>query len=404
MEQGQRCDFAVIGGGIVGLATAWQLAQQRPGAAIALLEKEPQVAMHQTGHNSGVIHAGIYYPPDSFKARLCREGLQDTISFCREHGLPMEQCGKLIVATGESERNRLRRLYERGKSNQLDISWLEAAELTEREPNIRGVAAVHVPATGIVDYPAMCRRIAGLAVERGVEIRLNEEVAAIEEREGGVTLRLTSGESLRAGFLAACAGLQADRVARMAGLSVDFAIVPYRGEYYRLADDKSGIVRHLIYPVPDPELPFLGVHLTRMVDGSVTVGPNAVQGWKREGYGHLNFSARDTLEMLSFPGFWRVTGRQLRPGLAEARDSLWKRGYLSRVRKYCPSIGMADLRPHPAGVRAQAVRRDGGLVHDFLFAESPRSLHVCNAPSPAATSALPIARHVVGRALSIHSS
>jgi L-2-hydroxyglutarate oxidase len=259
------------------------------------------------------------------------------------------------------------------------------------------VGALLVPATGITDYPAITARLADRFEALGGRIRAGVEVTAIEEREGEVEVR-SGSDRWRAGFAVVCGGLMADRLARMMGIPIDFRIVPFRGEYYRLPPRLNGIVRHLIYPIPDPELPFLGVHLTRMIDGSVTVGPNAVLGWKREGYGRFNFDARDATDMLTFPGFWRVLADNLTSGIAEMRDSLHKPGYLRRIRKYCPGLGLADLLPYPAGIRAQAVRGDGELVHDFLFAETPRSLHVCNAPSPAATSAMPIAEHLCRKA------
>ena len=390
-------DFAVIGGGIVGLSVAWQLQQGQPTRRVAVLEKEPALARHQTGHNSGVIHAGIYYEPGSLKAELCREGVAETLRFCSDNDIPYEQCGKLIVATNAAERERMLALYERARQNGIEVELLDEAQLKAAEPNVAGVGAILSPTTGIVDYAAVTGAMARRLEELGGTIRTGAEVTAIDESADAATIHIDGGPPLEARYLVACGGLMADRLAAMMQLDVDFRIVPYRGEYYRLPDDKRSIVRHLIYPVPAPGLPFLGVHLTRMIDGSVTVGPNAVQGWKREGYGRFNFSVRDTAEMLAFPGFWRVTADNLGVGIAEFRNSVWKRGYLRQVQKYCPSVRLDDLRPHPAGIRAQAVRRDGTLVDDFLFAETPRSLHVCNAPSPAATSAIPIGRVICDR-------
>ncbi len=383
-------DFAVIGGGIVGLSVAWQLRQRRPTSSVVVLEKEAAVARHQTGHNSGVIHAGIYYEPGSLKAELCRKGVTETLRFCRDNDIPYEQCGKLIVATNADEHERMLALYERALQNGIRVELLDAAQLQEAEPNVAGVGAILSPSTGIVDYRAVAAAMAGRLEQLGGEVRTGAAVTALEESADSVTIHLDGAPAAEARCLVVCGGLMADRLAAMMELDVDFRIVPYRGEYYRLPAELGGIVRHLIYPVPEPGLPFLGVHLTRMIDGSVTVGPNAVQGWKREGYGRLNFSLRDTAEMLAFPGFWRVTADNLGVGLAELWNSVWKPGYLGLVRKYCPSIRLSDLQPYPAGIRAQAVLRDGTLVHDFLFAETQRSLHVCNAPSPAATSAIPI--------------
>jgi L-2-hydroxyglutarate oxidase len=392
-------DYAIIGGGIVGLSTAWQLRQRQPDKRIVVLEKETSLAFHQTGHNSGVIHAGIYYEPGSLKADFCRRGVQATVRFCRDNHIPYEQCGKLIVATDSDEHERMLALYDRAKQNGIDVDLLDEAQLRAAEPEVRGVGAILSGTTGIVDYRVVSATMAARFEELGGEIRLGATVTGLVESAEAVTVQTDNGTALETRCLIACAGLQADRVAKLMGLDIDFRVVPYRGEYYRLASHRSDIVRHLIYPVPEPGLPFLGVHLTRMIDGSVTVGPNAVQGFKREGYGRVNVSFRDVLDMVSFPGFWRVTGDNLRVGLAELRNSLWKRGYLQLVQKYCPSVQLDDLEPYPAGIRAQAVLNDGTLVHDFLFAETPRSLHVCNAPSPAATSAIPIGEHLCDKIL-----
>ncbi|KDM89755.1 L-2-hydroxyglutarate oxidase [Photobacterium galatheae] len=394
-------DYLVIGGGIVGVATACELQRRYPDDKILLIEKESQLARHQTGHNSGVIHAGVYYTPGSLKARFCKEGVQRTLTFCEQHDIPVESCGKLLVATNKTELSRMAALFERCKENGIDAEQLDAEALRLREPQITGLGAIFVPSTSIVDYRRVTEAMAQDFQAKGGQIALHTEVTAIAENDDAITLTcrqpgVPSAEpfAVRGRFLVSCGGLMADRLTRMLGLNTDFQIIPYRGEYYRLAARHNQIVRHLIYPIPDPDLPFLGVHLTRMIDGSVTVGPNAVQGWKREGYGRFNFSLRDCAEMLSFPGFWQVTAKHLKTGLQEFRDAWWKAGYLKRVRKYCPSLVLADLEPYPAGVRAQAVLKDGTLVHDFLFADSPRSLHVCNAPSPAATSAMPIADYI----------
>ena len=383
-------DFAVIGGGIVGLSVAWQLRQRQPSSSVVVIEKEAGVARHQTGHNSGVIHAGIYYEPGTLKAELCRKGVAATLRFCRDNRIAHEQCGKLIVATDPDEQERMLDLYERAIRNGIEVELLDEADLKAAEPNVQGVGAILSPTTGIVDYVAVASAMARRLEELGGEIRTGAEVTALEESADSVTVHIDGEPAAEACCLVVCGGLQADRLAAMMQLDVDFRVVPYRGEYYRLPEEHNDIVRHLIYPVPQPGLPFLGVHLTRMIDGTVTVGPNAVLGWKREGYGRFNFSLRDTSEMLAFPGFWQVTADNLGVGLAELWNSLWKPGYLSQVRKYCPSVRRSDLRPYPAGIRAQAVMRDGTLVDDFLFAETARSLHVCNAPSPAATSAIPI--------------
>lgn len=392
-------DYAVIGGGIVGLSTAWQLRQRQPGKRVVVLEKEEALAVHQTGHNSGVIHAGIYYEPGSLMASLCKRGVQATIRFCKDNGVRYEQCGKLIVATSADEQDRLHSLFQRAQENGIDVELLDDDRLRRTEPKISGVGAILSRTTGIVDFAAVARTMASRFEELGGEVRTATEVVGLSESEDHVRITTASGETLQARFLIACAGLMADRVAQLMNIDIDFRIVPYRGEYYRLPDDLADVVKHLIYPVPRPGLPFLGVHLTRMIDGSVTVGPNAVQGWQREGYGRCNVSLKDTWDMLSFPGFWRVTSKNLRIGLTEFRNSLWKPGYLKLVQKYCPTVRLGDLLPHPAGIRAQAVMLDGTLVHDFLFAETSRSLHVCNAPSPAATSAIPIGERLCDKIL-----
>lgn len=389
-------DYCVIGGGIVGLATAMRILQRQPGASLLLLEKEASLGRHQTGHNSGVIHAGIYYPPGSLKAELCRKGAQATKDFCTEHAIPFEVCGKLLVATNALEIKRMEALYERSGSNAIEVRRVGREELREREPNVTGLAALFVPSTGIVSYAEVCRAMGRVIEACGGEIRRATRVAAISEAGDAVTVA-SDGASWRAKKLVACAGLQSDRLAVMAGLSIEHRIVPFRGEYYRLPAEKNGIVRHLIYPIPDPDLPFLGIHLTRMIDGSVTVGPNAVIGFAREGYPSLSFDPRDIIDYVLFPGFWKTVLRNGKSAATEMRNSLWKRGYLEECRKYCPSLEMADLLPYEAGIRAQAVRRDGALVHDFLFLATDRMLHVCNAPSPAATSAIPIADMIIDK-------
>ena len=387
-------DYLIIGGGIVGLSTASQLQQRKPESSILLLEKESELAKHQSGRNSGVIHAGIYYTPGSLKAKFCKAGAEATMAFCRQHAIPVEQCGKLIVASNEDEHVRMLELFERAHDNGLDVELLDAAELRHREPNIVGIGAIFLRTTGIADYSAITMAFATQFKNLGGEIRLNSSVMDLQESSETVTAILEDGQQIVARYLIACGGLMADRLAEMQGIDIDFQLIPYRGEYYRLPAEKNDIVKHLIYPVPNPELPFLGIHLTRMIDGSVTVGPNALQGWKREGYGRINISFRDIFAMIRFPGFWIALRKNFRAGLHEFRNSIWKRGYLKQIHKYCPSITLDDLLPHPTGIRAMAVKRDGTPVDDFLLIESARSLHVCNAPSPAATSAIPIGAYI----------
>jgi len=394
-----RYDFCVVGGGIVGLATAREILQRRAGASLVLLEKEADLAAHQTGHNSGVIHAGVYYEPGSLKARLCRAGNRQTKQFCAAHGIPMEECGKLIVATTPVEVRRLAELRRRSAANEIPTQEVARADLATLEPRIAGLAALLVPSTGIVDYRRVAQALAEDLRKHGAEVRLRSCVRSIAERSAEVEVVLTEGEPIRAGQLIACAGLQADRLARTARLDVALRIIPFRGEYFQLPATKSNVVRRLIYPVPDPELPFLGVHLTRMIGGHVTVGPNAVLGFAREGYPHFSFNLRDTAETLRFSGFWHVVRKHWRSALRELGGSLIRSRYLQECRKYCPELDLQDLQPHPAGIRAQAVLADGTLVHDFMFADSPRMVHVLNAPSPAATAALPIAGVIAARAL-----
>ncbi len=403
-------DFAVVGGGIVGLATALTLTRRRPGASVVVLEKERDVGAHQTGHNSGVIHAGIYYEPGSLKARLCKAGASWTRAFCDEQGIAYRDTGKLIVATDTGELGRLDALHERALVNGLDVERIDAAELRRREPNVTGVGAVFLRSTGIVDYRAVCRAMAARIEAAGGTIRLGARVVGLRESASQVSIDVAAGasggldqtERLAAREVVVCGGLQADRLAALAGLRPEFAIVPFRGEYYRLPAHRAGLVRTLIYPVPDPALPFLGVHLTLMMDGGLTVGPNAVLGFAREGYRKGSFNAADVADTLRFPGFWPLARAHLRTGVVEQWNSLSKRGYLALVRRYCPSLTVADLLPEPAGIRAQAVLRDGTLVHDFLIRRTDRTVHVCNAPSPAATSAMPIADLVVRRVLGEH--
>jgi L-2-hydroxyglutarate oxidase len=382
-------DFCIVGGGIVGLATAMKLLEKRPGASLLLLEKENGLGRHQTGHNSGVIHAGIYYTPGSLKAELCRRGSQATKDFCTEHGIPFEVCGKHLVATNALEAERMDALYERSIKNNVDVERIDAQELQRREPNIRGVGALFLAATGIVDYKLVCEAMGRVVQAFGGTVELGVQVTEIREASGEVAIA-AGDRRWTAKRLVACAGLQSDRVAQIAGLEINHRIVPFRGEYYQLPPDKNDIVRSLIYPIPDPELPFLGIHLTRMIDGSVTVGPNAVLGFAREGYPKFSFSAGDVRDYMTFPGFWKVIAKNRKSGMTEMVNSLWKGGYLKQCQKYCPSLTLEDLGPYEAGIRAQAVMRDGTLVHDFLFVETDRMLHVCNAPSPAATSAIPI--------------
>ncbi len=391
-------DYGVIGAGIVGLATAAEILRVRPGSSIFVLDKESGVARHQSGRNSGVVHSGVYYAPGSLKARLCREGAEATKAFCAAQGVKIETCGKLLVATSGAERARMDPLHERAKQNGVEAERIDGVELMRREPNITGLAALYIPSTAIVDYRRVSAALAQIIAGEGGELHFGAEVIAIQESAESVVIS-TSSQSLRARSVIVCAGLQSDRLAKMAGLSIDHQIVPFRGEFYALPSARAGLINHLVYPIPDPELPFLGIHLTKTIDGGLIVGPNAMLGFAREGYEKFSIQARDIATYVAFPGFWRAIFSHFRAGAAELRNSLWKRFYLAQCQKYCPGLSLDDLAEAKAGIRAQAVLRDGSLAHDFLFAGTPRMLHVCNAPSPAATSAIPIARMIAARAL-----
>lgn len=389
-------DTTIIGGGIVGISTAWQIKQRYPHRRILLMEKEPAFTPHQSGHNSGVIHAGVYYLPGSLKAQLCREGNKRTFAFCKEHGIAHERCGKLLVATNEREFAWMGDLFKRVQQNRIHVIRLNQKQLNEMEPNISGMGALFVRDTGIVDFKQVARRMAELFQAGGGECLLNTELKSIDEKNDIVRLRTSHGD-MQTRYLIACAGLMSDRIVRMLGIQPDYQIIPFRGEYYQLPFSKRRIIQHLIYPIPDPELPFLGIHLTRMIDGNITVGPNAVLGLKREGYRKGDIDFYDIGEMITYKGFWNVMRRNLKSGLTEFKNSWIKRAYLKEVRKYYPGIELNDLQPYPAGVRAQAVDKDGVLLHDFVFVKTRRTFHICNAPSPAATSAIPIGEYIVDR-------
>jgi (S)-2-hydroxyglutarate dehydrogenase len=383
----RRVDFLVVGGGIVGLAVAHRLVLDRPHATVMVVEKEERVGTHQTGHNSGVIHSGIYYRPGSLKARLCRAGARSMVEFCKDNGVPVEVCGKLIVATGPAELPRLRVLAERAEANGVTARLLTPADATGVEPNVACVAALHVLETGITDFGGVCAALARLLGEAGAVISTGTQVSAIR---GGTVL--TSAGEIAAGTVINCAGLYADRLARTAGVRPPVRIVPFRGEYFTVRRD---LVRNLVYPVPDPDLPFLGVHLTRMIDGSLHAGPNAVLALAREGYTWGRVRPRDLAETLMFPGLWRLARTQMGTAVTEVRRSLSRRRFAASLARLVPAVTAADLVPAPAGVRAQAIRRDGALVDDFLLLTRRGQVHVLNAPSPAATSSLEIAKHIV---------
>lgn len=394
-----RFDLVVVGAGIVGLAVAREFSLRHPQATVAVVEKEGAVAAHQTGHNSGVVHGGIYYEPGSLKARLCVEGARLMYEYCADQGIHHDRCGKLVVAVREEELGRLDTLEQRGVANGVPgLRRLAAQEIGEVEPNATGVAALHAPNTGIVDYAEVCRAVHRELVGRGVELRFGSEVLAITERAGRAVLTLATGEPVEAGQVVVCAGLWADRLARRSGAPADPRIVPFRGAYLRLRRTEQPVVRGMVYPVPDPRLPFLGVHVTRHIDGHVLLGPTAMMVPSRDGYRVGRVRGRDAWESLAWPGTWRVARRFWRTGLHELRMAASRRAFVEAAGHYVPSLTMADLDGEVfAGVRAQAVGRDGSLVDDFVISHLGAVTHVRNAPSPAATSAFAIGRELVDR-------
>ncbi|HBH03410.1 MAG TPA: L-2-hydroxyglutarate oxidase [Candidatus Rokubacteria bacterium] len=390
-------DIAIVGGGIVGLATARALRERAPRARLVLLEKEPRLATHQTGHNSGVIHSGIYYRPGSHKARLCVEGKQLMYRFCEEHGIRVERCGKVVVATSEAEVPRLMTLHARGLANGVPVELLEPAHLRELEPHAAAVRALASPSTGIVDYGEVAAAMARELAEGGVAIETGARVVSVARTGDG--LELGAGRlAVRARRLVNCAGLYSDAVARLAGARPDVRIVPFRGEYYMLRSDRRDLVRGLVYPVPDPAFPFLGVHLTRTIHGDVEAGPNAVLAFAREGYRFLRLHPRELAGTLAYPGFWRMARRHWRMGTYEMYRSLSKPAFVRALQRLVPALEADDLAAGGAGVRAQAVSADGSLVDDFRIVAGADAIHVLNAPSPAATASLAIGRHLAALA------
>jgi L-2-hydroxyglutarate oxidase len=391
----QTYDYAVVGGGIVGISTAMHLGKKFPGARILLLEKESSPAQHQTGRNSGVIHSGIYYKPGSFKASFAKSGARSMVAFCEEHGIPHNVCGKVIVATNEKELPLLENLYQRGIQNEVPVEKVSAERVREIEPHVNCIAGVLVKSTGSTSYVAVCRKLLELIEIAGGEVRFNCELLGIRD-SGEVKVLETNAGEFEAKFVINCAGLHSDRVARMAGADPGARIVPFRGEYFELVPGKRHLVNTLIYPVPNPDFPFLGVHFTKMIDGSVHAGPNAVLALKREGYFKTDFNLRDFTETMMFGGFWKLISKNLGEGMKEMHRSFFKSAFVHSLQQLIPEIRSEDLVPCKAGVRAQALFDDGRLVDDFLIVKSPKALHVCNAPSPAATAALEIGKSIVG--------
>ena len=391
-----RCDLIIVGGGIVGLATAHEVGSRFPGWRLIVLEKEPEVATHQTARNSGVLHSGIYYRPGSLRAQNCRAGKLAMEAFCRQHGIAHEICGKVIVATDVSELPQLTRIFERGQQNGVRCELIGTQRLAELDPHARGVKAIHVPEAGIVDYRAVARKLAEIVQSRGGRIWTSARVRSIDLRSDGVTATTVRGEVFGR-YLVNCGGLYSDRIARLSGQELQAQIVPFRGEYYELVEGARELCRNLIYPVPDPSFPFLGVHFTRMIDGAVECGPNAVLAGAREGYRKWDLNPRDLLESLTYSGFRRLARRHWRTGVGELWRSFSKAAFVRALQRLVPEIRADKLRPARAGVRAQALQPDGMLVDDFLILDHRCVVNVCNAPSPAATSALNVARLIVER-------
>lgn len=389
-------DFAIIGGGIIGLSTALALSQRYQNAQIVVLEKEHTWAYHQTGNNSGVIHSGIYYKPGSFKAKFSREGSRSMVEFCREHGIDHEVCGKVIVATEPQDLPLLENLYHRGLENGLNVTKISAEEVKATEPHVYCLRGIRVPSTGIVDYKQVCQKYTELIQSQGGELRLNSKVEKITEASNSQILETNHG-TVEARVVINCAGLHSDRVAKLGHVNPEAQIVPFRGEYYELKPEKRYLVKTLIYPVPNPDFPFLGVHFTRMIDGSVHAGPNAVLSFKREGYKKTDFDLRDFAEVMTYPGFWKLATKHASAGFEEIIRSFSKAAFVRSLQKLIPEVQAGDLVPTHAGVRAQALKPDGKLVDDFLIVKGQNSLHVCNAPSPAATASLEIGQAIAAQ-------
>ncbi|MFN6017174.1 MAG: L-2-hydroxyglutarate oxidase [Verrucomicrobiota bacterium] len=391
-------DYAIIGGGIVGLASARELCLQSPGARVVVIEKESASARHQSGRNSGVIHSGIYYKPGSLKAAFCKEGAEMMKEYCSDHGIPMKTCGKLIIANNDQEISGLRRLFNNATCNGISAEWINGEQAKEIEPHVSCIEALHVHSTGITSYPDVCNAMINDIEHAGGEICFDQNVLNILN-SGGMRFIETARDVFPARHIINCAGLHSDRISRMNGRPPSARIIPFRGEYFSIVPSKSHMVKGLIYPAPDEKLPFLGVHLSKMIDGGVHAGPNAVLAFKREGYRKTDFAAGDLIETLAYGGFWKMASEHLASGLAEMRRSLVKKYFVNSLSQMLPDIGPDDLMPCDAGVRAQAVFDDGRLVDDFLIDQGPGYLNVINAPSPAATASLVIGRHIARKAL-----
>ncbi|MEX2415361.1 MAG: L-2-hydroxyglutarate oxidase [Paenibacillaceae bacterium] len=387
-------DYLIIGGGIVGLSTGMALLNDNPNAKVLILEKDDSWAKQQTGHNSGVIHSGIYYKPGSFKAKFAREGNHSMVEFCQQHGIEYDICGKVIVATKEEELPLLEHLFKRGVDNELNITKISAEQLKEIEPHVNGLAAVQLPNVGIVNYKQVSEAFALIVQNKGGELLLNTKVGKISEFDNHVVVETNKG-TFTTKFMINCAGLHSDRVLQNSGMQRDMKIIPFRGEYYEIKPEKRYLVKHLIYPVPNPSFPFLGVHFTRMIGGHVEAGPNAVLSFKREGYKKTDFSLRDFVDTMGYPGFWKLAGGYWKEGMAEMVRSFSKAAFVRSLQQLIPEIEGKDLTAADAGVRAQALKADGSLVDDFHLIYGKNSIHVCNAPSPAATASIQIGKSIV---------
>ena len=390
-------DVVIVGGGIVGLSTALKLTRRYPELSVHLIEAEAEVAQHQSGHNSGVLHSGIYYKPGSNKALCCRIGKQEMEEFCTEHSIAWDRCGKVVVATNEQELSRLDHIAERAQLNGVQCERINSDELRELEPAAAGISALHVPETGIVNYRSVCQKMEAILRAGGASIELDFELTKIRHVSGGLELKGKSGQNIQCGRLINCGGLQSDRVCKMAGVQTDLKVIPFRGEYYELAPGSESLCRNLIYPVPDPSFPFLGVHFTRMIEGGVECGPNAVLALARDGYRWRDIRVNDLAETFRFKGFRKLAAKHWRMGLGEMHRSVRKQAFVTALQKLIPSLKPRDLISGRSGVRAQTVTPEGELVDDFLFEVSEHAIHVLNAPSPAATASLAIADHIVDR-------
>ena len=396
-EDDRNHDFIIVGAGIVGLSTAYKLSLAYPEASILVLEKEDRVAAHQTGRNSGVIHSGIYYKPGSYKARNCKDGHHQLVEFCQIHDVAVDVCGKVIVSTDEHEMDRLDAIYQRGLENEIEgIAKIGPEELKELEPHVKGVGAIHVPCAGIVDYRGVCEKLRELIEAKNGRVAFGQKVVRIDENNDEITVH-TTNTKFTGQFLINCSGLYSDHVAKSAGVESPVQIVPFKGEYYELKPESEHLVRNLVYPLPNPEFPFLGVHFTRMALGGIECGPNAVFVFKREGYGKFAFDFKEGLEALSFPGFWKMASQHWLMGLDEYRRSYSKWAFVKGLRKLIPEVKMNDLKPSPSGIRAMALQPNGEILDDFYFEVRERQIHVLNAPSPAATAGLAIGDEIVNK-------